>query len=287
MLKTIGVDDWIMVVAAVLNTACFSLFVALTRNGVGRHSEYFTYVRPDLFTVFFELAWWYAWIIVVAYSSIKISIAFFLLRLADHRRHWRWALHSIIVFNLVSDLVLAILPVPMVWKLQTNVRTRISLCIILGLGSFACGTAVYKIPLQYHFFEEADFSGKGAWYYIWQQIEMNIGIIAACLPTLKPLAANFFGVVSALTFEYGSRYGSNAPSRPHISNGYMKHSERSDTQSYVMGEMKNTRTKAMDPFEGQSPAQSTARGGSSAAQSDESILHHDKGIMRTTEVRIS
>jgi len=33
----------------------------------------------------------------------------------------------------------------------------------------ACGTAVYKIPLQYHFFEEADFSGRGAWYYIWQQ----------------------------------------------------------------------------------------------------------------------
>lgn len=80
----------------IMSTACFSLFVALTRNGVGRHAEYFTYVRPDLFTVFFELAWWYAWIIVVAYSSIKISIACFLLRLADHRRHWRWILHSIV-----------------------------------------------------------------------------------------------------------------------------------------------------------------------------------------------
>lgn len=39
-----------------------------------------------------------------------------------------------IVFNLFSDLLLALLPVPMVWKLQTNIRTRISLCIILGLG---------------------------------------------------------------------------------------------------------------------------------------------------------
>jgi hypothetical protein len=26
-----------------------------------------------------------------------------------------------------------------------------------------------KIPLQNHFFEETDFSGRGAWYYIWQQ----------------------------------------------------------------------------------------------------------------------
>lgn len=39
-----------------------------------------------------------------------------------------------VVFNLVSDLLLAILPVPMVWKLQTNIRTRFSLCMILGLG---------------------------------------------------------------------------------------------------------------------------------------------------------
>jgi hypothetical protein len=122
---------------------------------------------------------------------------------------------------------------------------------------------------------------------------MNVGIIAACLPTLKPLAANFFGVVSALTSgekyssRYRSRYGSNAPSRPHISNGYMKHSERIDTQSYMMGEMRNTRTKATRPFEGQRPAESAARRGSSAAESDESIFRHDKSIMKTTEVRIS
>ena len=95
-----------------------------------------------------------------------------------------------------------------------------------------------------------------------------------CLPTLKPLAANFFGVVSALTSgerygpRYGSRYCSNAPSRPHISNSYMKHSERIDTQSYMMGEMRNNRTKATSPFEGQGPAESTARRGSSAAESD-------------------
>jgi hypothetical protein len=79
-----------------LSTACLLLFVALTRNGVGRHAEFFTYSRPDIFTVFSELAWRYAWITVVAYSSIKVSIACFLLRLTDHRRHWRWVLHSII-----------------------------------------------------------------------------------------------------------------------------------------------------------------------------------------------
>ena len=75
---------------------CFSLFVALTWSGVGRHAEFYTYVQPELLVVFFQLAWWYSWIVVVAYTSIKISIACFLLQLADHRRHWRWTLYAII-----------------------------------------------------------------------------------------------------------------------------------------------------------------------------------------------
>lgn len=120
---------------------------------------------------------------------------------------------------------------------------------------------------------------------------MNVGIIAACLPTLKPLAANFFGVVSALTSggsRYGSRYGTNAHSRPHVSNGYLQQSERIDNRSYAMDEMDADRTRKETGNELQDNfADSTARRGSSAAESDESILYHSKGIMKTTEVRIS
>jgi hypothetical protein len=124
---------------------------------------------------------------------------------------------------------------------------------------------------------------------------MNVGIIAACLPTLKPLAANFFGAVSALTSgerygsRYGSRHGDNAHSRPHISGGYLRQFERGETESYVMGGVKkgDVRTKACIFFQEQSFVESTARPGNRTAESDESILHHNKSIMRTTEVRIS
>jgi hypothetical protein len=55
----------------------------------------------------------------------------------------------------------------MVWRLQVNLQTRIGLAVILSLGLFASAVAIYKTPLQYRFFEEKDFSGNGAWYYIW------------------------------------------------------------------------------------------------------------------------
>jgi len=66
--------------------------------------------------------------------------------------------------NIATDLLFAILPIPMVWKLQVNIRTKIGLIIILSLGFFAAATAIYKTPMQYHFFEQTDFTGKGAWY---------------------------------------------------------------------------------------------------------------------------
>jgi len=57
----------------------------------------------------------------------------------------------------------------MVWKLQVTIQTRIGLAVILSLGLFASAVAIYKTPMQYNFFKITDWSGDGAWYYIWQQ----------------------------------------------------------------------------------------------------------------------
>lgn len=92
----------------ILSAVCFSLFVTLTKHGVGHHAEYFVYVRPEWMEVFFKLAWWYAWIVVIAYTTIKLSIACFLLRLADHRRHWRWVLYTIMGMTLPRVLSAAL-----------------------------------------------------------------------------------------------------------------------------------------------------------------------------------
>lgn len=71
--------------------------------------------------------------------------------------------------NIATDLLFALIPIPMVWKLQVNMQTRIGLAIILSLGLFASAVAIYKTPMQANFFKETDWSGHGSWYYIWQQ----------------------------------------------------------------------------------------------------------------------
>lgn len=127
---------------------------------------------------------------------------------------------------------------------------------------------------------------------------MDVSIIAACLSAFKPLAANFFGVVSGLTSgeQYGSRYGSrnatNARSQPYVYNGYLKQSERRETQSYAMGKMVSDDAKVASSFEQRGFADGTAsygpgkRRGSSAAESDENVLLSHKGVMRITDAWI-
>jgi hypothetical protein len=56
----------------------------------------------------------------------------------------------------------------MVWRLHVNRQTRIGLALILSLGLFASAVAIYKTPMQYNFFKQADYTGKDSWYYIWQ-----------------------------------------------------------------------------------------------------------------------
>jgi hypothetical protein len=144
---------------------------------------------------------------------------------------------------------------------------------------------------------------------------MHVGIIASCLPTLKPLFASFFGQISHIT--KGRTTGSGGiNSTPFRSNGYMKHNDRGN--HFAMKNMsEGSQSTGRDPYAedavlgketytaeaGRGMRNSgLSRSKSQAGESDESILSHDgpetggmrrsaipRGmtIVRTTEVNIS
>ncbi|KAF8851193.1 hypothetical protein BDZ45DRAFT_156348 [Acephala macrosclerotiorum] len=88
--------------------------------------------------------------------------------------------------NIVTDVLFASLPIPMVWNLQVNIRTKISLIAILSLGYFACAASIVKTVIQSKVLSNPD-STRNDSYFIWNSIELYIGILAASLPSLRPL----------------------------------------------------------------------------------------------------
>ncbi|RDW58690.1 hypothetical protein BP6252_13166 [Coleophoma cylindrospora] len=93
------------------------------------------------------------------------------------------------IVNIFTDVIFACLPIPIVWNLQLNTRTRVTLVGVLSLGFFACACAIVKTVLQFHFYSNTDFTFTDS-YFIWNNIELSVGIIGASLPALRPLFAS-------------------------------------------------------------------------------------------------
>lgn len=106
--------------------------------------------------------------------------------------------------NIATDVLFALLPVPVVWKLQANLRTKVTLCFVLSLGLFACAASIVKTVKQAHALEDPDWTFRDS-FFMWNNIEFTVGILAASLPALRPLFAKVLGVTSLLTSNSRSR----------------------------------------------------------------------------------
>ncbi|KAI9886879.1 MAG: hypothetical protein M1823_001315 [Watsoniomyces obsoletus] len=97
------------------------------------------------------------------------------------------------VFNIVSDIVIVLLPLPIVWNLQVTRRQKIALTSVFLLGGFVCVASIVRVPYLWML----TTSGDPTWYSvnaaIWTMVEVDLGIVCACLPVMRPL---FVGLVS-------------------------------------------------------------------------------------------
>jgi hypothetical protein len=122
---------------------------------------------------------------------------------------------------LATDFLLALLPVPLIWRLQLNLQAKISLICVLTLGLFAGVAGIVKSQKQkaalYHLDQYIQDT-----FTMWWFIEFNVGIIAASLPALKPLFRRI------LETARNSTLAKSSAARNPSGLGYHRQDERSD-----------------------------------------------------------
>jgi hypothetical protein len=93
--------------------------------------------------------------------------------------------------NILTDLLVAVIPVRGIWSLQIPRRQKTALLGILTIGWFVCivsGLRVYALHVfQQHPDDTTYYSAPTAW---WSCIEANLAIVCASLPALKPLVVS-------------------------------------------------------------------------------------------------
>ncbi|KAJ6260788.1 hypothetical protein Dda_5017 [Drechslerella dactyloides] len=119
--------------------------------------------------------------------------------------------------NIFTDFSIAILPLPVIFKLNMPRRQKIPLMFIFALGFFICIVSILRLRFLIILSRSMDPTWDQPATAYWSAIEMNISIVCACLPALKPLVS----LVAPSVFG-GSAPASNPPSYRDYRNGGAK-----------------------------------------------------------------
>jgi hypothetical protein len=93
------------------------------------------------------------------------------------------------IFNLVLDVCILVLPMPMLWTLNMSPRKKIAITFVFGLGTFVCFATAWR---TYHVVKFAaperkmNFTIEVVEDALWSGLEITLGITNACLPVIPP-----------------------------------------------------------------------------------------------------
>ncbi|KAF2836950.1 hypothetical protein M501DRAFT_978701 [Patellaria atrata CBS 101060] len=100
------------------------------------------------------------------------------------------------IINCVADLLVTILPIPIIIKLHMPIRDRIGVIVLLSLGLIV---TVAGIVRTYFIWKSLIASYDRSWYsyplWIAAAVEIDLGVICASAPALRPLVASWFTYV--------------------------------------------------------------------------------------------
>ena len=94
------------------------------------------------------------------------------------------------VISIVSDFVFAGFPILLLWRLQIDLKTKVGLWLLMCLGFITGACCIVRTVLNGQSLP-ADGTYGGIVNWIWRTFEVQVGIIAASIPTLRPLYSRF------------------------------------------------------------------------------------------------
>ncbi|CAH0050885.1 unnamed protein product [Clonostachys solani] len=199
------------------------------------------------------------------------------------------------VANIVSDVILFILPLPMVVGLHIPRRQKIGLVIIFGIGSLTVITSVVRVALLPQMLGNPDGPWMVGVVSVWTQVEGYLIIMCASLPTFRKFIRH---VAPKLLGEsrYGSKTKTNENSHPPSRTLVPNSQSRRDRHQYSQFDPEEghvtTETFVMGPVssknkgKGRGPDQIDGWADSDSERAIVATPPGSNGIARTTVVTV-
>ncbi|KAF3920952.1 hypothetical protein ABW20_dc0106517 [Dactylellina cionopaga] len=315
LIKKIGLDDWLILAGLILAWVLGILNYFHVSHGTGKHIETITFdaliptlkhwyvyqlIYPIVLCVIklsilsfykgispqrgYQITIWATVGLVIAYTITIIFVYMF----ECPKPSMSWAVtfptgcmslpalyYSSASVNILTDLIILVLPIPILITLQVQRRKRIALIGIFFIGFIAVLASISRIWALWLYQHTKDVSYDAIFILLFSNIEINLAIITASAPALRPM---FKGVFKSST--YGRSYGYGNRSQDKSANAW---AGRSRTDGGVplssFNEQDNSRR------------QTRIRGGKDGHIRNESeeeiVAKNSNGIVQTREINIT
>jgi len=154
------------------------LFLDIFVIGWPRKATYVVVVLVTLFGI---------WLVV---SNILTCIpieSFWKQDVSDRRCLGSQKWHADAAVNLVLDVAIFCLPLPVVWPVSLPRHQKLWLYIVFALGFFVCLASALRLA-----FLVSRTGPPSIGLAYWMALEVHLSIIIACIPTLHPLAVRLW-----------------------------------------------------------------------------------------------
>ncbi|KAI5925280.1 hypothetical protein F4810DRAFT_659796 [Camillea tinctor] len=98
---------------------------------------------------------------------------------------------AVSVYNVIIDIVMCIMPLPMIYKLQLKAPYKLALFGIFGISIVTITFAVLRL-MSFKTLDFTDFAYTVPTVILWTYAEVGVVILVACSPLLRPIFDKVF-----------------------------------------------------------------------------------------------
>ncbi|PIA92171.1 hypothetical protein CB0940_09437 [Cercospora beticola] len=232
IVKQPGIDDFIITIALIFTIALTACMVLQVKYGMGRHAASLSPNDNKYSLIWFWASVWiyypalmfaklsilfqylrifpdrrfrrWCWIlmaVIVAWTGWAFFSALFACWPIQHfwddsipgaclNRLAVWFSNA--AMNIVTDIATTVLPLPVLKSLNLPKRQRYILMVVFGMGGVVCIISIMRLSALYAISVSNDVSWDNPLAAIWSSLEVNVGIVCSCIPTLKGCITRYF-----------------------------------------------------------------------------------------------
>ncbi|KAI4849988.1 hypothetical protein E4T44_03011 [Aureobasidium sp. EXF-8845] len=137
--------------------------------------------------------------------------------------------------NVVSDVMILLLPIPIVWGLNTDTRKKIIVTGLFSMGFISCLVSILRMRSIIVLYQSGydDLTWGLVEVVLWSQAELTAAMICTCTPCLRPLFEKVIPALRSVTSRKGT-HGSNTNTGGYLRTGdYESKSTASKSKSFA------------------------------------------------------